>query len=108
MLTRPKVIVPDQNGRVLESSSEGSGLDARVRLGNFPLLPPPGGLLSFQRCDTLRQIAFQRGCRALLPHCMKPGFLTFRLGFDELDDSIAILVAKLFEIEVTFERADQL
>src|SRR4051812_39489789 len=97
MLTSPKLIVPDQKGRVPRSCAVSS---CSCFLRNL--------LLLLHCSEALRQLLIERGFRlALLDHRQT---WMFALGFrvKELLKTVAILVTKLFRIECPRERFDEL
>src|SRR5262245_43999644 len=96
MLTRPNVRKPDQKdlARPSSSSSFGSGT----------LLLPPG----VDVLEALREGRRERSGRALLGHGAEARLLPARLGLDELEDALPVLVLELRGLELAFERRDQL
>src|SRR5262245_5202184 len=100
MLTRPNVMVPDQNGRALGScccSWASSGTD----LVSFRFLSTRQGR------ETLRKLIFDRRARGTRLQCWKTWPLPLGFCFDEFHQPVAILVAELLGIKSTFKRRDQ-
>src|SRR5687768_11327634 len=106
MLTRPKLMVPDQNGRADLAASSLTGpsvptSSSAVSGNGFPLLP----LNDFQaRGKTL----CQRCGRLFSRDDLQPWPFAARLLLNELHDPVAILVAKILRPELSFERGNEL
>src|SRR6185369_2318083 len=100
-LTRPKLRVPDQNGRAAAfSPSSGSGL-LRVVLGS-------SFLLSSQRVDALREYAVERSRLALRLDRFQLRRASFRFLLDELNYALAILIFIFFRIELALQHLYEL
>src|SRR5262245_28540876 len=103
MLTRPKVIVPDQNGRRPPSPFSVSSL-----LLVLLLLVLLGSAFSFlQPGNTLLKRTVQCTRLAFRLHRRKSRRVTFRLSLYELEESLAILILVIGRIKFSFEQTDQ-
>src|SRR5262245_52360758 len=96
MLTRPNVMVPDQNGRKLgfcSCSWSSRGTDLR----NFLFLS------TLQSCETFHELIFDRRTRGTRLHCWKPRLPPSCFRCDEFHEPVAILIAELLGIKSTFK-----
>src|SRR5262245_33031759 len=99
MLTRPKLMVPDQKGRTVGSrpSSESPLRRFVLPLGNL-LLP------SVLHCGkALRQLLLKRTRSATFADLGKPRMLAFCFCLKECREAIAIFITELAGIEFSFQ-----
>src|ERR1051326_7515628 len=103
MLTRPKLIVPDQNGRAatLGSSTWVSGLVLVVLLLGNLFLPAP-----FHCGQAFGQLFIERSCCTPLFHSRQTRMFALRLFLDKAHQALAILVPTLFRLELAFRGGD--
>src|SRR5262245_13433229 len=104
MLTRPKLIVPDQKGRTLASRSPLESLlwGLVFPLGNL-LLPP---LLHCGK--TFCKLLVKRATGAAFADLSKPWMLAFCFCLNKLSQALAIFVTKLSRFEFSFQRSNKL